>query len=95
MRTIVRTSPKQAPVAKSRPACASVGVDPELFFAHALSTFKTARAKAICRACPLRAACLEGALERGEEYGVWGGTDEDERRLMKRGAALDRIASAA
>ncbi|MEU9031465.1 WhiB family transcriptional regulator [Streptomyces sp. NPDC048383] len=95
MRAIVRTSPKQATVAKSRPACAAVGVDPELFFAHALSTLQTARAKAICRVCPLRAACLEGALERDEQHGVWGGTDEDERRLMKRGAALDRIATAA
>lgn len=94
MRTIVRTpSSKPAAAPKPRPAC--VGVDPELFFAHALSTLQIARAKAVCRSCPLRAACLEDALERGEEHGVWGGTDEDERRLMKRGAALDRIASAA
>ena len=32
-----------------------------------------ARAKAICRRCPLDATCLTGALERSEAYGVWGG----------------------
>jgi WhiB family redox-sensing transcriptional regulator len=32
-----------------------------------------ARAKAICRLCPLSAPCLAGALERGEPWGVWGG----------------------
>ena len=32
-----------------------------------------ARAKAICGKCPLSAACLEGALDRAEPWGVWGG----------------------
>ena len=32
-----------------------------------------ARAKAICRRCSLAASCLEGALEREEPWGVWGG----------------------
>ena len=32
-----------------------------------------ARAKAICARCSLRSRCLEGAIERREEYGVWGG----------------------
>ena len=30
-------------------------------------------AKAHCRSCPLRAACLAGAIERREPCGVWGG----------------------
>ena len=30
-------------------------------------------AKALCRPCPLRAACLAGAVERREPHGVWGG----------------------
>lgn len=32
-----------------------------------------ARAKAICRRCALADQCLEGALQRAEAYGVWGG----------------------
>ena len=32
-----------------------------------------ARAKAICRRCSLAASCLEGAIEREEPWGVWGG----------------------
>jgi WhiB family redox-sensing transcriptional regulator len=31
------------------------------------------RAKAYCQQCPLRAACLAGAIERAEPCGVWGG----------------------
>ena len=30
-------------------------------------------AKALCLACPIREACLAGALERREPWGVWGG----------------------
>lgn len=31
------------------------------------------RAKAICSKCTMAAACLEGAVERQEPWGVWGG----------------------
>jgi WhiB family redox-sensing transcriptional regulator len=47
------------------------GQDPELFFAE--SPQDVERAKAMCRGCPARIACLAGALERGEPWGVWGG----------------------
>lgn len=30
-------------------------------------------AKTLCAGCPARQTCLAGALERGEEGGVWGG----------------------
>jgi len=42
-----------------------------LFFSD--DDHELARAKAICRPCGLRAACLAGAIERREPYGVWGG----------------------
>ena len=41
-------------------------------------------AKAICQTCPLRLSCLEGAQERGEPWGVWGG------QLFDRGRVIDR-----
>ena len=46
-------------------------VDPEVFFAEAPADVEAA--KALCRDCPVREACLAGALERREPWGVWGG----------------------
>jgi WhiB family transcriptional regulator, redox-sensing transcriptional regulator len=45
--------------------------DPELWFAE--SPADVEYAKSLCVPCPVRAACLAGALERGEPWGVWGG----------------------
>lgn len=42
-----------------------------LFFSEQLDDI--ARAKAVCRGCPVATACLDGALERHEPWGVWGG----------------------
>jgi WhiB family redox-sensing transcriptional regulator len=54
--------------------------DPELFFAE--SPQDVEQAKAMCRGCRARLACLAGALERGEPWGVWGG------ELLLRGAIV-------
>jgi WhiB family transcriptional regulator, redox-sensing transcriptional regulator len=45
--------------------------DPELFFAESPEDLESA--KALCVGCAARMACLAGALERGEPWGVWGG----------------------
>jgi len=45
--------------------------DPELFFADSPADVEVA--KTLCAACPARLACLNGALERREPWGVWGG----------------------
>jgi len=45
--------------------------DPDLWFAESPSDVEAA--KALCVPCPLREACLAGALERREPWGVWGG----------------------
>ena len=45
--------------------------DPELFFAERPEDVE--RAKGLCTGCPVRPACLAGALERREPWGVWGG----------------------
>ena len=39
-------------------------------------------AKAHCRGCPLRAACLAGAIERREPCGVWGGEIFDRGQIL-------------
>jgi WhiB family transcriptional regulator, redox-sensing transcriptional regulator len=44
---------------------------PDLFFAE--SPQDVDQAKAMCRGCSVRIACLAGALERSEPWGVWGG----------------------
>ena len=41
-------------------------------------------AKAVCRACPVQAACLEYALTNGERFGVWGGLSPNERDELRR-----------
>ena len=42
-----------------------------LFFSNELQDI--AAAKRICAECPVMAECLEGALDRREAWGVWGG----------------------
>ena len=42
-----------------------------LFFSEELQDI--AKAKQICALCPVMSECLEGALERREPWGVWGG----------------------
>jgi Transcription factor WhiB len=42
----------------------------------------TARAKAICGKCALVTICLDGALERAEPWGVWGGELIENGRIV-------------
>lgn len=44
---------------------------PDLFFAE--SPADVEQAKALCLDCPVQELCLEGALDRREPWGVWGG----------------------
>ena len=45
--------------------------NPELWFAESPSDVE--HAKSLCLDCPVRGLCLDGALERREPWGVWGG----------------------
>ena len=54
----------------------------ELFFAE--SPEDVEQAKALCRGCRARIACLAGALGRREPLGVWGG------ELLVSGAIVPR-----
>lgn len=62
-------------------------VDPELFFpvgtgGPALLQIKAA--KQICEGCPVRESCLDWAVQAHQDFGVWGGLDENERRALRR-----------
>ena len=62
-------------------------VDPEIFFPEKGGS--TLAPKAVCGCCEVRAECLEYALEHEDagRFGIWGGTSERERRLLRRQAA--------
>lgn len=45
--------------------------DPELWFDQTPEGVEFA--KTLCTTCPVREACLAGAFERREPWGVWGG----------------------
>lgn len=45
---------------------------------------ESARAKKVCATCPVVAECAAYAITNREEFGVWGGLDEHERRLIIR-----------
>ena len=63
---------------------------PIIFFAERYADAE--RAKALCAGCPVRGACLAGARERAEPWGVWGGEVfvEGEVVAAKRGRGRPR-----
>jgi WhiB family transcriptional regulator, redox-sensing transcriptional regulator len=61
-------------------------VDPRLFFPVGTTReamAQTDRAKRVCANCPVQAPCLDWALATGQKLGVWGGTAEGERRVLR------------
>ena len=68
-------------------AAACRQADPELFFpigSAGAAAAEIQRAKAICAGCPVRRPCLTYALVTSQEFGIWGGRTEDERRILHR-----------
>lgn len=65
-------------------ACAST--DPELFYPpdHRGAVTGYRAAKRVCAGCPVKAECLADAMERDEQWGVWGGLAPDERLALRR-----------
>jgi WhiB family redox-sensing transcriptional regulator len=69
-------------------------VNPDLFFpisAAGPAQAQIAGAKAVCARCPVRHDCLRYALAAGPVQGVWGGTSEEERRLLRQREAKARV----
>lgn len=63
--------PQESTFAQAKALCGNSDVDSSLFFSDDVKDI--ARAKNICAQCVVRQACLNGALERLEPCGVWGG----------------------
>ncbi len=61
-------------------ACARA--DPDLFFPRERRDPRNREAKGVCARCPVRDECLEYSLATREEFGIWGGVDEWERRAI-------------
>ena len=77
-------------ILEEEPACAQT--DPDMFFSKDIDMGfglintkyeNLEAAKKVCKECPLVRQCLEYALINNE-IGVWGGTTEYERRLIKK-----------
>lgn len=70
-----------------RAQAACRGLDPAKWYPE--TGERNAEAKAICNgvpgvsgSCPVRAACLEFAIAGREDFGIWGGLSERERRRL-------------
>lgn len=59
-------------------SCASA--DPDGFFPHFHANHGIQ--KKVCGGCEIKNECLEYSLDAEEEFGVWGGVGEVERRRM-------------
>jgi WhiB family transcriptional regulator, redox-sensing transcriptional regulator len=83
--TLERATLAFDPVSGPAPAGTSLPChveDPELWFAETPQGVEEAKSR--CRTCPMQVACLAGALERREPWGVWGG------ELFVQGAVVPR-----
>lgn len=76
------------PDAPSRP-CTSLD-EPDMMFPDESDERGRRKAKTVCNGtadtppCPVREQCLSKALESKQQYGVWGGQDEVDRRAILR-----------
>ena len=71
-----------------RAACA--GMDDFVFFGSsdpnerpAYTLTDIAKAREVCRSCPVLEQCLRAAIENREEYGVWAGTTVNQRKDIR------------
>ena len=59
-----------------------VEMDPEIFFSERADNIRMA--KQACKACEVKDVCLDEAFRKDEQWGVWGGLTDAERRALKR-----------
>jgi WhiB family redox-sensing transcriptional regulator len=80
---------------------ACLSVEPDMFFPISINGAArgdTRRAKLVCASCQVRRECLDYAMRTRQQHGIWGGTTEEERRLLhsraRKAAARQRVSSA-
>jgi len=71
-----------------REHAACIGLDVDDFYATVGASVEPARR--ICNGCPVRRACLDEAINRGEPHGLWGGMTPGQRHreAKRRGIAV-------
>jgi WhiB family transcriptional regulator, redox-sensing transcriptional regulator len=78
--TIVMPAPAAPFVSEWHGRGLCVGEDPEVFFPS--NGDSGTKARQICAACGVRDDCLGYAIG-ADEFGIWGGLDQDERRKLR------------
>jgi len=58
--------------------------DPDLFHPNKGKMEKDRDPRLVCQVCPVQHECLEWALETNQQWGVWGGKTERERRTIRK-----------
>jgi len=79
-----KISGTNAPTFDGTQVCAQV--DPEMFFPDNPSEWitKLRLVRPLCNSCEFQAPCLEYAVERPELMGIWGGSTQQERYLVRK-----------
>lgn len=67
--------------------CAEVGDTERFFPEHQGRSVEVNRTLELCRGCEVVVQCRDWAV-RNNEYGIWGGTTEKQRRDIRRGLGL-------
>jgi len=82
--SIKRTDGIKAPYFDGSQVCAQI--DPELFFpeSSAEAVINLRMVRPLCKSCEFKEICLEYALTHPELQGIWAGTTDNERRLIRR-----------
>jgi WhiB family redox-sensing transcriptional regulator len=75
------TETSQAPKWRQRAACR--GQNTDQFYRSKEALRPPPEIQRICDGCPVRGDCLLWAIERREQ-GIWGGTTEVQRRVLRR-----------
>lgn len=86
----------EPPAWEESAACAGIGTavffpEPTAIPGRQGTHIDYSAAQAVCDGCPVRAECLEAALERGERDGMWGGLTPRQRKSVRRSGRRQRV----